>query len=256
MSGTVRDTCAFCPKLCRHVCPVAAVTAREAATPTAIVGVVRLAERGAVEAALAEAALDLCAGCGACTRACALHLDVAAFVRECRPAPAAGALPALPPVAEAALLRVEQEAPAEAHPADVVVVSPDALGHAAWRAGEAAIARRAAAHFAGRRVATSSFAVAEVLDAGGVPVVKLDAPAGKARFLTCWEGATGADGQVACCGAREGFGSRNPTAASAMAREAARRLNGLPTTCADGHCAAWLRAHGADVRGPDADQPG
>ena len=31
------ESCAFCPKLCRHVCPVAVGTGREAATPTAMI---------------------------------------------------------------------------------------------------------------------------------------------------------------------------------------------------------------------------
>ncbi len=259
MSASVLDACAFCPRLCRHVCPVAVGTARESATPTAIAGVVRLAEHGVLEATLADQALDLCVGCGACTRYCALHVDVAAWVRDCRTPPGVAPLPELPPIDAGKAVRVLVTPPVgdpRASSVSGAALTPDALGHAAWLAGNSAVLAEVARHFAGRRVATDSAAVAEVLLAAGVEVVRSAAPDGAARFRTCSEGALGEDGQLSCCGAREGFPERNPAAAHALAAEVVRRMNGAPHTCADGHCAGWLRAHGADVRGPDADQPG
>lgn len=256
MTPSASETCTFCPRLCRHVCPVSVATARESAVPSAIVGVVRLATAGSIEASLGTAALDLCLGCGACTRYCALHVDVAAFVRGARGRPEAATLPVLPPLNDAADVRVELPSPDGVEPPPGTILSPDALGHAAWRAGDTQVLRRLASRFAGRTVQTRSFAIAEVLTAAGVAVQQDPAPPTGTRFTTCWEGANGQDGQLTCCGAREGFADRNPDLAHEVAREAARRLGGLPTTCADGHCAAWLRAHGADVRGPDAHEPG
>lgn len=250
------STCPFCPRLCRHVCPVAVATAHESATPTAIATVVRLAERGLLAAELADAALELCNGCGACTRHCGVKVDVAAFVRECRTPPLPEPLPTLPDVGR--VVRVEVD-PGEG---ELRVVSRDALGHGAVLAGQVEHLDRVARHFAGWTVHTGSNAVAEVLamaaarpgaQAQGLTVVPDPLRAGGPRFSTCWEGATGADGQVSCCGAREGFELRQPAIAAEMATEAVRRMGGRRHHCADAHCATWLRKHGGDVGGPDAD---
>lgn len=83
--GTDFETCAWCPRLCRHVCPVAVATGREAATPTAMMTVALLAERGSVSPALAEAAASLCLSCGACTDHCKNRVPVAVALG--RPAP-------------------------------------------------------------------------------------------------------------------------------------------------------------------------
>ncbi|GDX81520.1 hypothetical protein LBMAG42_33310 [Deltaproteobacteria bacterium] len=264
--STVVDVCGFCPRLCRHVCPVVVATARESATPTAIVSAVRLAEGGAIEASIAEAALAMCNGCGACTRHCALSLDVAEFVREWRPRPATAPLPALP-LASGRVVRVEIGAePAERAAGGVPVVwSADGLGHAAWKAGDSGVAGAVALHFAGWTVRTGSFAVAEVLaaassrvlpGAGPIEVIPDPPPEGAPRFTTCWEGARGSDGQIACCGAREGFEASQPAAAKAMAREVVVRMGDREHTCADSRCAGWLREAGGNVRGPDADESG
>ena len=179
------DICAFCPRLCRHVCPVTVATARESATPTAILSVLRLAESGAIEPGLAREALELCNGCGACARHCALSMDVPGFLRARREG-----VEEAPDPEEARRLRL-------------------------W-----------------------------------------ELPSKLPRFATCMEGSVGADGQLACCGAREGFEVRRPDVAKAMAAEVVRRMDGRPHVCADARCAEWLRAHGGDVRGPDADEPG
>ncbi len=264
--NTVVDVCGFCPRLCRHVCPVVVATARESATPTAIVSAVRLAEAAVIDPAIAEAALAMCNGCGACTRHCALSMDVAEFVREWRPRPSTAPLPTLPS-GGGRVVRVEVGEPAAGSEDAIVPVvwSIDALGHAAWKAGESGVAGAVALHFGGWTVRTGSFAVAEVLaaaatrvlaGAGPLEVIMDSPPEGAPRFLTCWEGARGNDGQIACCGAREGFESAQPALAKAMAREVVVRMGDREHTCADSRCAGWLREAGGNVRGPDADEPG
>ena len=75
------ELCAFCPKLCRHVCPVAKATGREAATPTAKMTVVYLVKRGLLPKELATQAAALCEGCGACTAHCKHQIPVAELLR-------------------------------------------------------------------------------------------------------------------------------------------------------------------------------
>ncbi len=72
------ETCAWCPRLCRHVCPVAVATGREAATPTSMMTIALLAQRGSVSAELAAASASLCLSCGACTQHCKVGVPVAA----------------------------------------------------------------------------------------------------------------------------------------------------------------------------------
>src|SRR5687768_1916480 len=69
-------TCAYCPRLCRHVCPVAVATGMESATPTSMMTVPLLHERGALLQPDALAGTSLCLGCGACTAHCKVHIPV------------------------------------------------------------------------------------------------------------------------------------------------------------------------------------
>ena len=71
------------------------------------------------------------------------------------------------------------------------------------------------------------------------------------RFVTCHEGSVGAPHQLACCGMRDGFVDRQPAAAHAVSAENVRLLAGRPVACSNVDCAAWLKAHGANiVEGP------
>ena len=176
-------TCAYCPRLCRHVCPVSVATARESATPTAMATVALLSLRGKLEPGLALSGTELCIGCGACERHCHWHIDVAGRIGE---------------------FRSQAGAPDEAVPAP-------------------AIANPAA---------------------DGVPT-----------FRTCWEESTGTDGQLACCGGRESFITRQPEAAEAMARQVAARMDNIPHRCNVSTCASWLRRHGAEILGPTDVEP-
>ena len=60
--------CTFCPKLCRHVCPVSNAEPRETLIPQAKVALLGRLRSGETERSTAQvAAIYACTGCGACT---------------------------------------------------------------------------------------------------------------------------------------------------------------------------------------------
>ena len=77
MSPDAFTTCAYCPRLCRHVCPVSTATGFESATPTAMMTVGLLHVRGELGDAETRSGTSLCLGCGACTAHCKVHVPVA-----------------------------------------------------------------------------------------------------------------------------------------------------------------------------------
>ncbi len=264
--------CAYCPRLCRHACPVAVATGLESAVPATIFATLHAYATGREDADVARSAASLCLGCGACTDACVPAVPVAARIREWRRA--LGEDVAADPVGA-----IEGDAP------HVCVLGPDedwpvawsasrglphaalrtrdSLGHARWAADADASEKRLASlrqAFQGRVAVVASGDVAEVLRAAGVAVERLQVVAGgRARFRTCFESGegAGAPGQLACCGRREGFAEREPGAARDVARANVRAFAGDGVACGDEGCARWLRAHGADVLGPaDALAPG
>jgi ferredoxin len=259
---------------------VAVATALEAATPTAIQTLVLLAHAGLVEPAEAQAAASLCNGCGACTAFCKHHVPVADQLRALRARPVAAPLAAIDGDAPVVCILAEDgpdwssDYAAAAGLQVARLRTTDALGHDAWRAGDADVPRRLAEHLHGRRVVTDQLDIRDVLEAASVPVAPLAPPAGVRRFVTCFEGvAPGTPHQLSCCGRREGLPQREPAAAAAVARENARRMaDGDPGpgsdrrgfggqgatgyACADAACARWLSAHGAAVRGPSTDADG
>src|SRR5262245_11540807 len=66
--------CTFCPKLCRHTCPVSNAEARETLTPQTKMATMRLYRTGRVAEPAAVEPLYGCTGCGACTEACKHHV--------------------------------------------------------------------------------------------------------------------------------------------------------------------------------------
>ena len=79
----ISDACRFC-WMCRHVCPVAAVTGNEANTPRARGLILSMDERGIP---YGKEAIDLvfqCCLCSACTNNCATGYDPTVFTREAR----------------------------------------------------------------------------------------------------------------------------------------------------------------------------
>jgi ferredoxin len=77
-------SCVFCPRLCRHVCPVAVGSGREAATPTAMMTGVWAWTQGRASGASAFSLASLCVSCGACTSFCKLHRPVPELLAQAR----------------------------------------------------------------------------------------------------------------------------------------------------------------------------
>ena len=64
--------CTHCPRLCRFACPVAESEKSEAVTPTGLMSMVSLMQKGGFTGTSSElaSALDHCTLCGRCTSAC------------------------------------------------------------------------------------------------------------------------------------------------------------------------------------------
>ena len=90
------EMCTFCPRLCRHVCPVGLASGVEAATPTAMMTAVYLARRGGLDGEEAGRAAAMCVECDACTDHCKYHVPVAELLAAARaeflPAPSVAPL--------------------------------------------------------------------------------------------------------------------------------------------------------------------
>lgn len=244
--------CALCPRLCRHVCPVAVATGREAATPTSMMSIPLIADQ------LPELSLlgtSLCMGCGACTRHCKNHQPVAERLSVWRAEN--GYFPRAEPVQPiegseetVAILTDARDWRTEVGRGPLAALrTDDFLGHAAWRAGDKEIPQRISRHFSGRRALCLSGDVQELLQAAGVSTERLP-PQVKPTFSTCFEGASNSPSQLACCGRREAFPSREPQAAMEVARRNVELFGGEERICCDQACADWLRAAGAKILGP------
>jgi len=89
------DYCTYCPKMCRHACPVAVAEGSEAATPTWKAGLATLWRRGrlALRGAVAEAGYR-CTDCGLAEKACLHGIDPPDHLQPVRDAAyAAGVAP-------------------------------------------------------------------------------------------------------------------------------------------------------------------
>jgi hypothetical protein len=262
MSTLETTPCAYCPRLCRHACPVATATGAESAVTATIFAILHAHRDGREDEETARGAASLCLGCGACTAACVPAVPVAARLRAWRGAlghgPVAEPLGGIEGDATHVCVMGPGEAWADAWSAarglpHAILRTTDSLAHASWVAGEREAASVLRHAFEGGRVAVvASLDVAEVLEGEGIPVERLPVDPRAARFRTCFEGpeVSSAAGQLACCGRREGFASREPEAAREVARANVRILAGAQVVCADQACATWLREHGGRVVGP------
>ena len=262
------ELCTFCPRLCRHLCPVSLATGREAATPTAKITAVYLARRGALPSARARQAAGLCTSCGACTEHCAHNVPVWEILAKARrdygAPPEARALGALqgegPWVAVECDGRTWRQALAAALGETVArLTTSDHLGHALLgderQANPWLTALRET--IGNRRPVTSCARCREVLERAGLEFAWL------ADLRSCsWEGAWLAcatagstppatpPGALACCGAHGALPADHPEAAAEVAREAASRLPATTQATQDSITRNALRAAGCAVIDP------
>lgn len=85
----IMDACRFC-WMCRHTCPVAAVTGNEGNTPRARGLVLSMDSRGISYGAEAVDLVFQCTLCSACTNNCATGYDPTVYTREARSVAIAG----------------------------------------------------------------------------------------------------------------------------------------------------------------------
>lgn len=250
-------TCALCPRLCRHACPVATGTGREAAVPAQLATVLLRWERGELDDDLARAASTLCVDCGACQDACHLHRPLPELLRQARgallPAPQVAPLAPLDGDARRVVVHTDDRAWADAMAARLgepvaATHTSDAFGlalrgHAAWDERRDALARL----FAGRTAVVAHGGAADALRDAGVAVVWLHdllgppsaSPAGADSAPVRPSCACGGPPE-ACCGGAGPLAAHHPDDAARMAR----RWYAAGGTVADARCGAHLATVG------------
>ena len=263
------ETCAFCPRLCRPVCPIAVGSAREAATPTAMMTGPFLFASGALQAERAAASAALCTSCGACTTFCHAEQPVAALLSAARGA----LLP--PPVVEppgpvegaGELVAVEcdgrpwGEALARRLGRPVArLVTADHLGEALLDHADAFAAHAATlrAQVSAAELVVADLGCARVAEAANMPfrhilsLAPMDTGGAQVHH-PCHGPRLDGDAPpdaLACCGAAAPLSLHHPAIAAEVAADAARRLGAAPACTPDARCGAALRAAGADITDP------
>ena len=255
------ETCAYCPRLCRHTCPVTHVLVSEAATPTAMLTAALLLEHQHLEADVALQALTLCTECGACEAHCKVDQPVVSLLREAQAR--TGALSRTPDalgpvVGQGDVLgiqcddRVWHEAFADRLGQPVAVLhTTDHLGaHATpmWT-GDSASRRQLVEVVGDRAVVTSCGRCQRALEAAQISFqtiqdsLELDVE----WSADCQSGlGVAIDGLPACCGGRGPLIDHQPERAEQLARDLGARLAGSKRNFSDCACRAALRAVGVD----------
>jgi len=255
------ETCVYCPRLCRHTCPVTHVLVSEAATPTAMLTAALLLDRKALDGDIAVQALTLCTECGACASHCKVNQPVVPMLRQAQAR--SGALPrtteALATVEGGGSVlaiqcddRVWHEALAARLGQPVAVLrTTDHLGAhqaPAW-ADDSAARLRLAEAVGDRTVVSSCGRCQRALEAAQVSyqtlrdLIEMDV----AWSPDCQSGlGVALDGLPACCGGRGPLIDHHPEYAAELARDLAGRLPASAHNFSDCACRAALRAVGMD----------
>jgi ferredoxin len=218
------ETCALCPRLCRHACPAAEGTRREAAVPAVIAEVLLGWTRGRLPDEVAREASTLCVDCGRCRDVCHLHRPLPALLRSARAALLPTPVVAAPADVEGdgELVAIEADArrwaPALAARLDRPVArlaTSDGLGGAlrgfpGWDGHAARLRER----LGGRRAVVADGASAGALGEAGVDVVWLHV---LLPDLADGARASCALGAQDCCGGAWPLAEHHPADARRMA---------------------------------------
>ena len=243
-------SCALCPRLCRHVCPVAWGTGREAATPTMLATMQVLAARNLVSKEEADASASLCTDCGACAEHCHNGNPLSDWLREARVRDhVAEDFPAVAGEGPVLLITSDQREVAGAlarrlERGVATLFLPDGVGLEGLSKKKRAVRVGAFRTLCeAREVIVTDGAVASALDEALIPwrwlheILNVE----KSMMETCHDGSA----SHLCCGAREPLRSAHPATAAQMAKRFAEETRG--GLCADVRCATHLRSCGVDV---------
>lgn len=255
------DTCALCPRLCRHRCPVSIATGIESATPTAIMTQLVLS-RGNDNTHVAQA-IDLCTRCGQCEDACGVDQTVIALLDHARtkhqPRPDPWVSPEIHGTSDqVAVICGDFDWTPTLSTMMTVDLShlhtSDHLGelHRIRTDTIASTLQQLGALFQERTAITSCHTCRIALEEAGVTTTRLsdllDDQSAAPRWRTCQcEPGTGLSTLVTCCGARAPLSTSHPTLATSVARDVKRRLDGQAVYIEDSRCSAHLRAVGANT---------
>lgn len=251
MTATL-ETCALCPRLCRHACPVAVGTGREAATPTSLAAAAVDRDRGLLSEAFATEVLTLCVDCGACEAACHIGQPLPSLLRSARlAAREAVELPRFALPADDVLFVHREACPSEKLAARVgatpvvvpegwseyTVQSPAATDAVAWLVDS----------LSSRALWTQDGGLWSLLTQVGLVVQWAVAgealPDGALASCACAVG--GAEAR-SCCGAAEPLASHHPDDAELLGHRFVRGLH-ADAMVVDARCARHLRRVGSDA---------
>jgi ferredoxin len=261
------ESCVYCPRLCRHVCPVAVGSGRESATPTAMMtGVWRwLREESGPQEALESA--SLCTRCGACESHCKLNRPVSALLAEAMAQ--LESLPQIPTIeihGEGSWVALETDsrrwaAALSKHLNEPVarIENTDELGaslldHPTLLASHLK-ALKSQLH--DRQLMVTSHRALEIATRAGLQVHHLshhiEAPAHERVFHPCSGPRLEGEAQpfiLECCGARGPLQKHHGKIADEVAASAARELGSSLHSCPDSICSSHLRSQGAQITDP------
>ncbi len=269
LDASALEPCVFCPRLCRHVCPAAVGSAREAATPVSMATGVWAWLQGRADAAWAASHASLCVDCGRCRDHCKHHRPLDALLREARSstAPPPFVEPPGQISGEGELVAVETDERRWAEALARHLGQPVARYSAPDHLGAPLLdhptrfqryARALRDRLQGRTLVVTDAESARAAEAAGLRATRLDAlldlPVDGVPLPDCRSRALFPDGAPGCCGARRHLQDAHPGVAADMAADAIARLTGADAAaaiaCADGGCAQWLRTQGATVNDP------
>ncbi len=260
------DTCALCPRLCRHVCPVAVGTGLESATPTAILTSIMMAKRNPSAQNHAAETIDLCTRCGHCQDFCGVDQPVVALLDAARsqiqPPPHRFVPPTIhghtPTVAIICGAQDWSVALAEKTGQKLSTLrTNDHLGEAhRIRAHEAeAVTHVLATVFQGRTAISSCATCRQALIDADVSIETIESVRQDVPSLPTWRTCHCPAGPsvktlLRCCGARAPLALSHPALSATMAEEIRLRLDGQAVYVPDTRCAAHLQSAGVQALGP------
>ena len=258
------DTCALCPRLCRHRCPVALATGLESATPTAIMSTIVMARHG--DSTTVGQAIDLCTRCGECEVACGVDQPVVALLDAARITHQSPMTPWEPPQIQGeedhvAILcsgtdwteMFEQRyniklcrLTTHDHLGELHFIRPDTKPDLLKKLKETLGEKTA--------ITTCNTCLSILLEAG-CNALHISRFVGDETRIPRWRTCQCKPGQgvrteVNCCGARAPLITSHPEVAQMVANDLRRRLDGQAVYIEDSRCSAHLKAAGTQVVDP------